>query len=103
MGKQQDFHDSAFLYCSMDLLNKQISSIKDINVLDEYGNTALIWAARNNNKEIVQTLLQKGAKVNLSGYAGLTPLHHAMRHSCHAVIGASRSVHSLKLLFSRLI
>ena len=53
---------------------------------DQYGNTPLAWAARNNNKDAVQALLAKGAKVNLACHGGLTPLHHAMRHSCHAVI-----------------
>lgn len=52
----------------------------NVNVKDErFGNTALIWAVQNNNKEIVQMLLDKGADVNVKNIYGYTALMEADR------------------------
>ena len=49
----------------------------DINVIDGFGYTPLVWAAKSRNVEVVQTLLDSGAdhssKLNVNGKA-ITPL-----------------------------
>ncbi|XP_062515365.1 myotrophin-like [Corticium candelabrum] len=46
----------------------------DINRLDFFGNTLLIQACRNNQKEMVEFLLTKSADVNGTGNGGDTAL-----------------------------
>lgn len=46
----------------------------DINAKDEYGRTALIWAACNGLEEVCITLMDKGADVNASDRVGWTSL-----------------------------
>jgi ankyrin repeat protein len=62
---------------------------QDVNQLDEYGNSALMWACRNNLKPVAETLINKGAKVDLKGHNDLTALHHATRNSSYACLGRS--------------
>lgn len=56
-----------------------IAASKDIDARDMQGRTALHWAARNAQPDIVQLLLAKGADVNAMADAGWTPLHYAAR------------------------
>lgn len=46
----------------------------DIEEMDSYGNTALMFAARGGHAEIIRTLLAEGADVNASRSDGMTPL-----------------------------
>lgn len=51
----------------------------DLDALDEYGFTALHYAAQYNKVFIVNMLLDLGAKVAVVGADGSTPLHLAAR------------------------
>ena len=51
----------------------------DLDALDEYGFTALHYAAQYNKVFIVNMLLDFGAKVAVIGVDGSTPLHLAAR------------------------
>ena len=48
-----------------------------INARDKYGNTALLFAARERQKGIVELLLQKGADVEIPDEDDITPLMEA--------------------------
>lgn len=45
-----------------------------VNVGDKYGTTALVWACRKGNAEIVDMLLKAGANVDTAGMYSWTPL-----------------------------
>lgn len=47
----------------------------DVDIKDRYGQTAVFFAAANNNEEIVRFLLQKGSDVNVQDNDGRTPLY----------------------------
>ena len=44
------------------------------NAKAKYGETALIWAARNNSYEVEKLLIEKGADVNAKTKGGATAL-----------------------------
>ena len=46
----------------------------DINLQDEDGNTALIFACKNDNYDIVKLLVDKGADINVQNNNGISPL-----------------------------
>lgn len=45
-----------------------------VNVGDKYGTTALVWACRKGNAEIVEILLKAGANVDTAGMYSWTAL-----------------------------
>jgi len=49
-----------------------------VNAKDKYGWTALMWAARNNNREMAELLLRKGANVRYRDEDGDTALINAV-------------------------
>jgi|CZKN01.1.fsa_nt_gi ankyrin repeat protein len=49
----------------------------DVNPVDKSANTPLYYAAREGKAEVIQLLLQAGAKVGVRGEYQLTPLHEA--------------------------
>ena len=52
----------------------------DIDELDEYGTTALMWAALNNRLEMVQELIRAGAALDVQNYLqGMTALQLAQK------------------------
>jgi ankyrin repeat protein len=51
-----------------------------IDLRDESGNTALTWAVINKQKEMVELLLSKAARVAATDKNGWTPLTHAAWH-----------------------
>ena len=51
----------------------------DLNVVDEYNNTLLIWAVVNKDKKVVDFLLEKGADPNIQNYDKMTALHYAVQ------------------------
>ena len=52
-----------------------------VDILDEYGNTALMNAARNNRTDVVRYLLANGANVNKQDRSGNTALHKASNNN----------------------
>ena len=58
-----------------------ISGVEDINQPDNDGDTALYWAARNNNLEMVRELLALGADVNNANDVGWTALNWAAKNN----------------------
>ena len=57
----------------------------DINARDENGATPLHWAARYGQKQIVELLINRGAKVNAKDNSGSTPLDRATQGSHTAI------------------
>ena len=58
----------------------------DLNIKDDDRYTALIWACRNNNIEIVKLLIEKGADINAKNFIGYTALIWACRNNNTEVI-----------------
>ena len=57
-----------------------------IDIVDEFGDTALMGAAFHNRTEVVRCLLEKGANVNQETLYGWTALHFASLHNNTDVI-----------------
>ncbi|KAI5530243.1 spectrin binding [Trichomonas vaginalis G3] len=53
----------------------------NINVKNEYGGTALHYAAMNNSKEIAEILISNGANINVKNEYGETALHLAAMYN----------------------
>jgi uncharacterized protein len=63
------------------LVKKLLSKLLDVNV-EVNGNTPLLWACKykyNNNTEILNLLLDKGADINVQNWCGQNPLLYACR------------------------
>ncbi len=56
-----------------------LANSADVNAINEYGQTALHWAADKGFTDIVQLLLENGANANAVGFCHQTPLHDAAR------------------------
>ncbi len=52
-----------------------VGSIKDVNITDSLGNTALHYAAAGNHTTVVQELLKLKVNVNAKNKQGETPAH----------------------------
>ena len=50
---------------------------KDVNDMDEYGNTLLHFAVYKNNEKLVRRLIKMGARIDIKNKNGNTPLHLA--------------------------
>ncbi|OWK04167.1 hypothetical protein Celaphus_00016307 [Cervus elaphus hippelaphus] len=57
-----------------------------LNVMDDYGNTPLHWAAGKNQVESVKFLLSKGANPNLRNCSMMAPLHVAVQGAYNDVM-----------------
>ncbi|XP_052031891.1 transient receptor potential cation channel subfamily A member 1 [Apodemus sylvaticus] len=55
------------------------SSCEVLNIMDDYGNTPLHWAAEKNQVESVKFLLSQGANPNLRNRNMMSPLHIAVQ------------------------
>ena len=83
MGPLQDanvpYHRAA-LRGNTDDVRRFLSEKKyAVDALDEHGFTALHYAAQNNHVFIINMLLDFGAKLNVTGVDGSTPIHLAAR------------------------
>jgi len=56
---------------------KHLDSVKDVNVKNGKGLTALHYAAGAGHKEIAEFLISKGADLNVRDNSGSSPLHNA--------------------------
>ena len=54
-----------------------MDSVKDVNVKNDRGLTALHYAAGAGHKEIAEFLISKGADLNVRDNDGSSPLHNA--------------------------
>ena len=69
-------------------VNLLLAAGMDPNIQDQYGGTALRYAAAKGHLAIVQALLDKGANVNVQDEDGCTPLRYAVHHGHTAVVQA---------------
>ena len=58
----------------------------DLNKQNEYGDTALIWAANNNNSGLVKLLLDAKANPDIKGENGETALFSAANRNSREII-----------------
>ncbi len=65
---------------SLDIAKLLVENGADINAADKYGRTALLSAASNGYKAIVEFLLQKGAAINQKDNEGHTALYFAKKN-----------------------
>ncbi|XP_062515452.1 ankyrin repeat domain-containing protein 50-like isoform X2 [Corticium candelabrum] len=70
----------------------------DINTHDEYGNTLLIQACLNKNKEMVEFLLTKSADVNGAGEKGWTALIVAVLLGCDDIVEVLLNVKDVNVM-----
>ena len=59
----------------------------DVNTVDKYGCTPLIWGARGGKVEVVAYLIKKGADLTAKGYGGMNAMHHACNQLEEDVLG----------------
>lgn len=58
----------------------------NVNITDNFGDSALHYAAANNQLEILNLLIEKGANVNIQNNTGATPLHKAAGRNNRKII-----------------
>ena len=53
----------------------------DVNTKDRYGSTALNYASKNTDLEVMKLLINRGADINSSDASQRTPAHYAAQNS----------------------
>jgi hypothetical protein len=71
----------ASIYGRIDMANAIMNDNADLNIRDNYGNTALINACQNNHFVIVYELLKRGAKTEFRNRDNKTALDVSLRES----------------------
>lgn len=66
----------------------------NINIADDYGNTALHAAAQANNADLITFLIYKGAETELKNADGDTPLHVAVKYNSLDAVRVLAAVNS---------
>lgn len=61
---------------NVNLIKMILPFVENLNMQDGYGATALMWAAKNANNEVVQMLLDRGADPNAKSAIGSTALFY---------------------------
>jgi hypothetical protein len=65
-----------------------LASGADVDAVDEYGQTPLMYATAKNRLDIVRLLIDAGADVNVRSLAGWTTLHYAARDAESSLVEA---------------
>ncbi len=68
------------------ILHLLIDAGAEVDTIDMYGHTPLIWASFYGNVEAIDLLLAKGLDINAQGKDGMTGLHHAARHGHYKAV-----------------
>ena len=71
---------------NISIIEQYIQNGYDVNIQDEIGFTALIFAARHRRKEIVELLLDAGANVNIKNAFGDTALIEALDDNIKEIV-----------------
>ena len=61
----------------IEIVKEEIALGENINIQDEDGATALIYASYNGNMEVVRELIKYGANINIKDKYGKTALYYA--------------------------
>jgi ankyrin repeat protein len=67
-------------------IQESIAQGVNLDVQDEYGYTALIWAVNHSQLNIVKLLLDAGADKTIQDYDGHDALYWATYYGCQAII-----------------
>ena len=67
---------------NFDEVRRLLKKGNDVNEVDEYGGTALIYAISAKNEQVVQFLVQNGADVNFQDQENRTPLFYSVFWMC---------------------
>lgn len=71
---------------NIDDIRELISRGADVNMKDQQGWTALMWASGKGDKEVVEVLISNGADVNLKGKTDMTALMYAALYGQKEII-----------------
>jgi uncharacterized protein len=63
-----------------------LSTLLDINLVNEIGESLLHAAAARNNLQAAKELIRRGININLQDIEGQTPLHYAVAHQNNDLI-----------------
>jgi ankyrin repeat protein len=85
---QNALHHAAWKGCRPPLFQRVVARIHDVNTVDNGGNTALMWAAGNNQLGVVISLMNHpGIDLNVQDRINnYTALHHAVYHNHPAIV-----------------
>lgn len=61
--------------------NMVATNVYDINKQNEYGNCPVLEAAKSNNLQMLQILINAGARLDVADIFGNTPLTWAQKHN----------------------
>ncbi len=67
----------------------------NLNITHKYGNTPLIWAARNNKMDTVRALVEAGCDITIRGYRNMTAAEFAKDLGYHAISEYLRNIRFL--------
>ena len=82
MDQQQDKVANKYIDCIKLLLDKN----PDLDILNDYGETALMIAVKMNNIQIVRLFIKKGCNINIKNYYGDTALMIAITNSYASIV-----------------
>jgi ankyrin repeat protein len=78
--KEDELHTAAWIN-DIERISQILSLGININVQDEYGNTALLYAAALLNQEAVELLIKRGADINIGNTWGMNALEYAKKRN----------------------
>lgn len=67
--------------CSLDVIKMLLERGASIDLIDNYGNSALHHTLRKSNYAVIELLIARGADVNIVNNDGDSPLNHAVSNS----------------------